>query len=107
MGYYNSDNYREANLQGGEEKIRDMIRKITKMILGDFQANIPELAFLPLVLEMSSGLFDAYDNFLNDSGFYLRVARNRRMMIFPRGGSLKDCRNFRIDNYYYPARDFS
>jgi hypothetical protein len=81
MGYYNSDDYSKADLQDNEEIMKEMIRKITNGRTNGWGVNVPELAFLPLILNMSSSLFRSDGDFNDNEDFYLRVSKGRRMWI--------------------------
>jgi hypothetical protein len=65
--------------QNNTEIIGEMIKKITNDRTNGRKTNVPELAFLPLILSMSSGLFDGADTFADNNYFYLRIAKYRRM----------------------------
>jgi hypothetical protein len=76
VGYYNSDDYSKADLPDNEEVIKEMIKKITNDRTDGWGVNVPELAFLPLILNMSSGRFRSIGDFDNNKDFYLRVSKD-------------------------------
>jgi hypothetical protein len=81
VGYYDSKNYSNAALQDNEEVMKEMIEKITNGRTDGLKDKVPELAFLPLILNMSSGLSRPDDYFNNNKNFYLRVSEHRRICI--------------------------
>jgi hypothetical protein len=76
--YFSAKKYGEANLKDREEETRkwmeDFIGRESK-----FEDLVPELAFLPFILNMSSGLLNAYKYFCSDEFFSLRVSVARRV----------------------------
>jgi hypothetical protein len=79
VGYYNSNDYSNADLQDNEEVMKEMIKKITYSRTDGLGVNVPELAFLPLILNMSSGFLRSNGDFDTNKYFSLRVSKTRKI----------------------------
>ena len=107
-GYYNRNNYKDVGLENKEKEVISVIEKLTgRSYVWDWE---PELAFLPLILEMSAGYFSSTyseGGFCYPGHFFLRVSRTGMLNINCQWGKLTWDEHNWHGNHYYPARDIS